>query len=113
MIVAIYARKFERAELPRARGNDDPDLRRTRAPRDQARMKDSAGGVGGAQEGRLRRRWSVLRDMTSRRARCLSNSRASASRIRTSALSRACWLCFHQVLRRLPHGLRHESDFTG
>jgi len=53
MIVAIYARKFERAELPRARGNDDPDLRRTRAPRDQARMKESAGGAGKLSRGRL------------------------------------------------------------
>ena len=33
---------------------------------------------------------AFLRDMASRRARCLSNSAASASRIRTSDLSRAC-----------------------
>ena len=37
---------------------------------------------------------AALRDMASRRARCRSKRRASASRIRTSDLSRACWLCF-------------------
>src|SRR5215510_11113887 len=60
-----------------------------------ALARDAAGGMGGAQEGGLRRLGAVLRDnMTFRRARCFSNSAASASRIRMSDLSRICWLSF-------------------
>src|SRR5262249_5415544 len=47
--------------------------------------------------------------MAFRRARCFSNSAASASRIRMSDLL----ALLHEALRRLHHGLRPESYFRG
>ena len=74
---------------------------------------DVEGGVGGAEEGRLRRLGGCpLRHGFSENALTLEQRGLSLSDQDVGSVAELLTL-FHEVLRRLPHGLRPESNFSG